>query len=475
MRLTTFITEEKVDKQRWKSYLAKVPMLKTSIKVLTAINKKGYEAYIVGGGVRDIVIGTNLHDVDIATNMPMEELEKMYKTYDIGQSKDFGIVVIKVDGFDYEVAQFRQDGKYIDGRKPETVQIVQTFQGDASRRDFTFNAMAIDKDGNIIDYFDGRKDIKNNVIKTVGNPIDRFEEDALRMLRAVRFSSKLGFEIEPETKGAIKQLKKNVTKLSPERIRDELMKMASQSGTKFADAITMLDDVGILEIILPEIVKLKEFRDDPKWHPEEDEQGVFSHVLSALRRNKSEDPIVNLAILFHDLGKGVTAGTKDNGWNNFHGHASAAKDIVLDIAARLRLTNKQRDAIMFAALNHMKFHELMKMKPRKILDLVYDEHWETLKAVAFCDDSCRLQMFDRKKWDDRLKNIEDIEKKWGSKVAGGAVKIVDGKRVIELTGLRPSKMVGEIIKKVTDEVLAKGIKNPKEIDKLIKQTYKDML
>ena len=475
MRLTTFITEEKVDKQRWKSYLAKVPMLKTSIKVLTAINKKGYEAYIVGGGVRDIVIGTNLHDVDIATNMPMEELEKMYKTYDIGQSKDFGIVVIKVDGFDYEVAQFRQDGKYIDGRKPETVQIVQTFQGDASRRDFTFNAMAIDKDGNIIDYFDGRKDIKNNVIKTVGNPIDRFEEDALRMLRAVRFSSKLGFDIEPETKGAIKQLKKNVTKLSPERIRDELMKMASQSGTKFADAITMLDDVGILEIILPEIVKLKEFRDDPKWHPEEDEQGVFSHVLSALRRNKSEDPIVNLAILFHDLGKGVTAGTKDNGWNNFHGHASAAKDIVLDIAARLRLTNKQRDAIMFAALNHMKFHELMKMKPRKILDLVYDEHWETLKAVAFCDDSCRLQMFDRKKWDDRLKNIEDIEKKWGSKVAGGAVKIVDGKRVIELTGLRPSKMVGEIIKKVTDVVLAKGIKNPKEIDNLIKQTYKDML
>ena len=143
MRLTTFITEEKVDKQRWKSYLAKVPMLKTSIKVLTAINKKGYEAYIVGGGVRDIVIGTNLHDVDIATNMPMEELEKMYKTYDIGQSKDFGIVVIKVDGFDFEVAQFRQDGKYVDGRKPETVQIVQTFQGDASRRDFTFNAMGL--------------------------------------------------------------------------------------------------------------------------------------------------------------------------------------------------------------------------------------------------------------------------------------------------------------------------------------------
>lgn len=475
MRLTDYLTEEAVDKKRWKEYLAKVPMLRSAIKVLTAIESKGYDAFIVGGGVRDIVIGTNLHDVDIATNMPMEELEKLYKTYDIGQSKDFGIVVIKVDGFDFEVAQFRLDGKYVDGRKPESVQIVQSFQGDASRRDFTFNAMGIDKEGNIIDYFDGRKDIKNKVIKTVGNPMDRFEEDALRMLRAVRFSSKLGFDIEPETKGAIKKMKGNVIKLSPERIRDELIKMASQKGSKFADAITMLDEVGILNIILPEIVKLKEFRDDPKWHPEEDESGVFTHILQALRRNKADDPIINLSILFHDLGKGVTAKVKDNGWNNFHGHASAAKDIVMTIAARLKLTNKQRDAIMFAALNHMKFHELMKMKPSKILELVYSEHWETLKAVAFCDDSCRMQMFDQKKWEERLKGVEEIEKKWGSKVANGAVKIVDGRRVIELTGLRPSKTVGEIIAKVTDEVLSRGIKDQKEIDDLIKKIYKGML
>lgn len=475
MRLEQYLTEEKLDKKRWKDYLSKVPMLKTSIKILTTINSKGYEAYIVGGGVRDIVIGTNLHDVDIATNMPMEELEKIYKTYDIGQSKDFGIVVIKVDGHDFEVAQFRQDGKYVDGRRPETVQIVQSFQGDASRRDFTFNAMGIDKDGNIIDYFDGRKDIKNKVIQTVGNPTDRFEEDALRMLRAVRFSAKFDFDIESGTKDAIKTLKSNITKLSPERIRDEIMKMASQKGDKFAKAIVMLDEVGILDIILPEIVKLKEFRDDPEHHPEQDEGGVFSHVLAALRKNKSEDPLVNLAILFHDVGKGVTANTKDNGFHQFYGHASAAKDLVTRIAARLKLTNKQKDAIMFAAINHMKFHDIMKMKPTKILALVNDENWETLKAVAFCDDSCRLQMFDQRKWEQQLKDIEAIEQKWGSKVAGGAVKIIDGNRVIKLTGLKPSKMVGAIISAVTDEVMAKGIKNPKEIDDLIKKTYRDML
>jgi len=476
MKFDSYIAEAKSDKARWNEYLGKVPMLKTSIKILSLINSKGYEAFIVGGGVRDIILGVNLHDVDIATNMPMDELSKHYKTYGIGSSEDFGIVTIKVDGFDYEVAQFRQDGKYVDGRKPETVEIVQSFQGDAARRDFTFNAMAIDKEGNIIDFFNGRKDIKNKTVQTVGNPIDRFEEDALRMLRAVRFSSRMGFEIEANTKDAIKKLKGNVSKLSPERIRDELLKMAAQSGDKFADAIIKLDEVGILAIILPEITKLKEFRDDPQWHPEEDaEGGVFAHVIAAIRKNKSDNPLVNLSILLHDVGKGVTAGVKPNGWNNFHGHAEAGKDMIVDIAKRLKLTNKQRDEIMFAMLNHMKFHELASMKPRKIINLIYNEYWETLKAVAFCDDSCRMQMFDKKKWDERLLVIQDIEKKWGSKVASTAVKIVDGKRVIELTGLRPSKLVGEIIKKVTDIVLAKGIKDQKQIDKLIKEVYRELL
>jgi tRNA nucleotidyltransferase/poly(A) polymerase len=236
-----------------------------------------------------------------------------------------------------------------------------------------------------------------------------------------------------------------------------------------------LDEVGILEIILPEIIKLKEFRDDPKWHPEEDESGVFSHVIAALRTNKSENPLVNLSILLHDVGKGVTAGVKGNGFNNFHGHAEAGKDIILNISKRLKLTNKQRDEVMFAMLNHMRFHELSKMKPSKVINLIYNEHWETLKAVAFCDDSCRLTSFNQKVWDEAMKTIEDIEKKWGSKVAGNVVKIVDGKRVIELTGLRPSKMVGDIINKVTDIILSKGIKDQKQIDDLIKQVYKELL
>ena len=475
MKFHGFITEDKSDKQRWNAYLSKSPMLRVGVEILKNITKRGYQAYIVGGGVRDIILGVNLKDVDIATNMPMDKLERIYKTYDIGQSKDFGIVAINKGGHTFEVAQFRTDGKYTDGRKPDSVEICQSFETDAARRDFCFNAMGIDADGNIIDKFGGRKDIKNKVVKTVGNPLDRFEEDALRMLRAVRFAGRMEFDIDPDTKDAIKKLKGNIKKVSPERIRDELLKMAAQTGDKFAKSIQILDEVGILELVLPELMKLKEFHHDPQWHPEDEGGPVFNHVMAALRANKLEDPIVNFSILLHDIGKGVTAGVKDNGFNNFHGHAEAAKDMVLVIAKRLKLTNKQRDAILFAAINHMKFHEIKKMKPSKILNLIYNEHWQTLKAVAFCDDICRRQMFDDKAWKETMKHIESIEKKWGDKVAAGSVKVVDGARVMELTGLRPSKMVGEIIAQVTDIVLAKGIKDQKEIDKLIKEIYRELL
>lgn len=475
MKFHEYITEERSDKQRWNDYLSKNSMLKAAVKVLNKIEKAGFHALIVGGSVRDIILGHNPHDVDIATNMPMDKLEKIYKTHDIGKSKDFGIVVVKEGGHMFEVAQYRKDGKYSDGRRPDSVKICQNFKGDASRRDFCFNAMGIDKDGNIIDHFDGRKDIKNKVLRTVGNPYDRFEEDYIRMLRAVRFSGKLGFEIEGETKDAIKKLKGNLKKIAPERIKDELMKMASQSGDKFADSLVMLDEVGILEIILPEITKLKQFKHDPVHHPEDKGGTVLNHVLAAIRANKLKNPIVNLSILLHDVGKGVTAGTKENGYNNFLGHAGAAKDIILDIAKRLKLSNKERDEIMFATINHMKFHDIQKMKPLKVLNLVYNEYWETLRAVAYCDDACRIGLFKPKEWEKTINKIKEIEKKWSSKVAGNTVKVVDGTRVMKLTGLKPSKQVGEIISKVTDVVLAKGIKDQKEIDKLIKQIYKEML
>lgn len=154
------------------------------------------------------------------------------------------------------------------GRRPESVTIVMSFKDDASRRDFRFNAMGLDKEGNIIDYFDGQGDIKNKLIRTVGNPRDRFQEDYLRMLRISRFASKLGFDIDPEAKQAVKDLSFNIKDLAPERIKDEIFKAATQTGDKFAKYLVELDDVGILDIILPEITKLKVMVHPIKYHTE---------------------------------------------------------------------------------------------------------------------------------------------------------------------------------------------------------------
>jgi tRNA nucleotidyltransferase/poly(A) polymerase len=371
--------------------------------------------------------------------------------------------VIKNGGYDFEIAQFRRDGKYTDGRRPDNVEICQDFKSDASRRDFCFNAMAIDKEGNVIDHFDGTKDIKNKVVRTVGNPSDRFVEDKLRMMRAVRFSSKLDFEIEPETKKAIKKHKEEIKDISPERVKDELFKMASQSGDKFAKAILMLDEVGILDIIMPELSKLKDFPHSVTHHPE---GNPWEHTIEALKKNKIMNPIVNMAILLHDIGK-TTTYQRLEGKHTYYRHAKAGKEIVDNIAKRLKLSNKEKQAIMFSVLNHMKVKDAPKMKTSTILKMVSNEHWEVLKAVVYADSASRRHLFDKKRHEEAIELCEKIRKKWGEETTKKVVKIVDGNKVMELTGLKPGPKVGEIIKKVTEWALDNNVKNQKQIDKKI--------
>lgn len=466
------INEETKQLERWNDYVNSVPVLASAVKVLKFITKQGYDAYIVGGAVRDLIIGDNFHDIDIATNMPLDELEKSYKTHDIGKSKDFGIVTITVDGNQFEVANFRSDGVYTDGRRPDTVKIVLNFKDDASRRDFTINSMGIDKDGNIIDYFDGTKDIKNKIIKTVGNPKDRFQEDYLRMMRVARFSARLGFEVEPKTKQAIKDLSHKVSKLAPERIRDEIMKAASQTGDKFAQYIIELDEMGILQILLPEIVKQKGYTHSVEHHPE---GGVWEHTLAALRVNDVKDPIINLAILLHDVGKPSVMTVREHGGMAYFGHAEAGIKLANDIADRLKFSNKEREAIIFSVANHMKFHEILGMKASKIAKLVADDNWDCLVAVAKADNYSRGKNF--KYYDDYdaiVQKAVEIKEKWGQKTMQTIVKLVDGNHVMELTGLKPSKKVGDIIRKTTDWIIDNNIKDPISIDRFIMRQMEEI-
>jgi len=469
MRLTQYLIEAKEALKDWKGYVQGNKMLNSAVKILQKINKKGYKAYIVGGVVRDIILGQKPHDVDVATNMPMDEISKLWKTFDIGKSKDFGIVVIKEGGFQFELAQFRNDGKYLDGRKPESVKITGSFKDDAGRRDFTINAMAIDKEGNIVDYFDGKKDIKNKLLRTVGDPFKRFGEDHLRMMRAARFSSKLGFEIEKGTKKAAQKLSDKILELSPERIKDEILKAAAQSGDKFADYILELDKLKILKHILPEVLNLKFWRENLSHHPETRGSGgtVWSHTIEALRKSNTFDPIANLSILLHDVGKGVTF-SQSEGLPKYLGHAKASMDLVDSIADRLKMSNKERQSLIFAVGNHMKFHNILKMKPSKIAKLVNDENWDVLVAVAHADEFARGDTFMHAgEFEKIVDKAIKIKEKFGMPIVNKQLKLVDGNHVMDITGLKSGKKVGDIIRQTTVWILDNEITSQKEIDKHI--------
>jgi len=463
MNFSHFFLFEQEQIKKWQAYVKTVPMLASAINVLKKITSKGYEAYITGGSVRDIILGIDPHDVDIATNMPIEELQRLYKTYDIGKSKDFGIVVVREGGHSFEVAQFREDGEYLDGRRPEKIKVTLSFEADAKRRDFTINAMAVDKDGSIIDYFDGRKDIKNKILRTVGNPRDRFGEDYLRMMRAARFASKFDFSIDPETEKAAQELAVNIKKLAPERIKDEIFKAAGQPGDKFAKYLIYLDKMGILELILPEISKLKGMEHDPQFHPE---GGVWEHILSALKINKLTDPIINISILLHDIGKGITYAQRPNGLPSYIAHAEEGIELANQIADRLKFSNEERDKILFSVANHMRFQEILHMKPSKIFKLVSDKNWDVLLAVSKADWFARGNI-EEKEFEDIVMKAAEVKDRWGMKLINNTIKIVDGNRVMKLTGLKPGKQVGDIIRKVSEIVLDQGIEDEKEIDELI--------
>ena len=474
MKFENYINEAREQLKDWQSYIRRNKELKSAVSILYKIEKRKYKAYIVGGSVRDIILG-NLkpHDVDIATNMPMEELSKLFKTFDIGKSKDFGIVVVKEGGSNFEVAQFRTDGKYFDGRRPSSVEVTGSFEDDAGRRDFTINAMGLNSKGEIIDHFDGKKDIKNKVLKTVGDPYKRFGEDYLRMMRLARFSSKLDFDIEPSTKKAAKKLSPNIVNLAPERVKDELLKSAAQSGDKFANYIKILDDLKILKHVLPEVMNLKWYRENLQFHPETRGEGgtVYSHVMAALKKSNTKDPIKNLAILLHDIGKGVTyAPKKGEGYPTYYRHAEKSMKLVNSLADRLRLSNKERDAIIFAVGNHMKFHKILDMRPSKVAKLVNDDNWDVLVAVGRADEFSRGDVFRHAgEFDKILDKAIKIKEKYGStQEVKKRIKLVDGNHVMAITGMKAGPKLGDVIRKTANWIMDNDITDQKLIDDYIR-------
>lgn len=454
----------------------------------------GDNSYIVGGAVRDIIMGNTPNDIDIATARSIESIkDSNLKTYEIGQSKDFGIIGVSFQGEEYEVAQFRSDGDYSDSRRPNSVNLDATIEDDAERRDFTINAMYMDSDGQIIDIHNGQKDIQNGLIRAVGNPIKRFEEDSLRIIRAHRFAAKFNFKIEQNTRDAMMLNMDKLKNISMERIQQELIKVAGYGGEAMAQFIDDMIYTDAIKYILPEIVDCMLYDQHYVHHPEGamifekdtgnyvkysikkhgielsdnysiDNGSVYDHIIAALKMYKGNDPIVTLAIMFHDIGKPCTAElhhTRDS--YKFIGHERKGVYVFDAIAKRLKFSNKMTEAIKFVILNHMRFHTIPK-KASKIIPIRQSEFYPILKEVVIADDSCRGEAFDKEHLDSVFDAIEKIYKTFGAKAEFDAKMkgFVDGNLIMSLRPEIKGNDIGIVISKAKDFVIEREFNVTKE-------------
>lgn len=442
------------------------------LNILRPIIKAGYQAYIAGGSVRAHFFNEEPHDVDICTDAPEEILQNLFnQVSDVSKNMNLKVFVVKSNEFNYEIARFRCNEVYSNHRSPDSVDFNCKLKEDAARRDFTINAMFLDEEDNIIDFFGGRQDIKNKVLRAVGDPEARFTEDCLRILRAVRFAAKYDLFIEDNTRKAMNRLNKDLLTLPAERITGEIEKMMELGGREFSRALKIMRDTGILKVILPEIAVLEKFPHDNDSHPEGPE--VLSHILAAVRVCKSKDPLILYSVLFHDVGKAVTYKyrykEKSKRWRHtYYGHDKAGVAIIEEIGERLKLPAKTIDVAKYCATEHMLAFRLPEMKPSKILTRIEHPYFDYLMEVSACDYGARgdntvsegLQK--RKDFVDRFKKTASLTK-W-----------INGNLVMEHCNVKQGKIVGRIIQ-LTKNFIVENNCSDKEVVLLKMQDFVKMV
>jgi poly(A) polymerase len=331
--------------------------------LVARLQSAGHTAFFAGGAVRDMLLGREISDIDIATSARPDEVRRLFKNVkEVGAA--FGVMLVSYRRRVFEVATFRTEGTYSDGRHPDSVSFANA-ESDAQRRDFTCNALFYDPGtGKIIDYVDGRADIKSGRLRAVGEAGTRFAEDHLRLLRAVRFAGCLNFEIASETRKALTKMSGRISGVSGERIRDEVIRMLQRGGSPARRCFELMQELGLLQHIFPELEKLVELAQPPQFHPEGD---CWQHTLCCLEQlKKGANTNLALAVLFHDLGKGVTASTDPDGRIRFNRHATESARIVEKICDRLRTSNADRNLIEELVGWHMRFIDLPRMREAKL-------------------------------------------------------------------------------------------------------------
>jgi poly(A) polymerase len=337
------------------------PLESIAASVVRRLREAGFIALYAGGCVRDMLLGKEPQDYDIATDARPEQVQRIFeRTYAVGAH--FGVVVVHEEEHDFQVATFRSDWQYVDGRRPEGVTF-STPRLDAERRDFTINGLFYDPiEKDVIDYVDGQRDLAARIVRAIGDPVARFREDRLRLLRAVRFTAVLGFEIEPATWAAVKDHAADIHDVSAERIREELVKIfLHRSRVRGFD---LLVESGLMRAVLPEVLALQGCRQPPQFHPEGD---VFVHTraMLGLLPDVVSVPLV-FGVLLHDIAKPRTFAVDADGRIRFNGHDKIGAEMTEQIMTRLRFSRAEIDATVSAVLNHMVFKDVQEMRVAKL-------------------------------------------------------------------------------------------------------------
>ena len=409
-------------------------------RIVQRLHDAGHAALYAGGCVRDMLRGQTPHDYDIATAARPEQVQALFRrTFDVGAH--FGVIVVHEDGHDFEVASFRSDGAYIDGRRPESI-VFSTPQMDAERRDFTVNGMFFDPLADqVVDYVGGQRDLAAKILRAIGEPAARFREDRLRLLRAVRFATVLQFDIEPATWRAVCDSAPHIHEVSAERIREELVKtFLSPQRVRGFD---LLDESGLLREALPEIDALKGCEQPPQFHPEGD---VFVHtrIMLGLLPAEVSLPLV-LSVLFHDIGKPRTGTVDDDGRIRFNGHDKLGAEMTEALMLRLRFSRAEIDATVEAVANHMVFKDVKEMRVAKL---------KRFMARANFDDELELHRVDCTSSHAMLDNYEFIRNKRDEFAAEPLIPppLITGRDLIDL-GLTPGPRFKELLEAVQSRQL----------------------
>ena len=426
--------------------------------IINNFYKNSYEAYMVGGCVRDSLLGVEPKDYDITTSAKPEETISLFeKTIPTGLKH--GTITVIINSTPYEVTTFRTEGTYLDNRRPSSVDFVTDIKEDLSRRDFTINALAYNENTGLIDYFNGVNDIKNKIIRCVGDADKRFKEDALRMLRAIRFSCQLTFDIEENTLKAIKDNYKLIENISFERIRDEICKILISPNP--SRGLELLKDTNLLELILPEINSLVDF--SPKCNNHN--RNVFTHTLRVID-NTENDLLLRLSALFHDVGKLNTLTPFNNGlFYGFPGHSIEGAIMSKRILSKLRFDNNTIKIVSKLIEHHLVLNVdtmLTKYEVKKLLNDVGKNNISLLFKLQRADinslDNPKI-FLDKVNYTEKLTNeiLENNEPL--------TIKDLDisGEDLISNLGLKPGKIIGDTLNYILDKVLEDPNLNSKEI------------